>query len=450
MLAIVNKFKKGHPLTPKNYRPVALLPIFSKILERVIYNQLVEYLDSEGIIHPNHHGSRRGPSTATALIQMYDRWVEEADQGNMVGVVMVDLSAAFDMVDHDILLEKLRIIGLDESAVLWMTSYLVGRSQRVYIDGCLSPPLNIECDVPQGSILGPLMYILFTNDVPNLIHSHPTHFEEPESFCDDCGGLVCYVDDGTYSVGHKNPAILSDMLSSQYQTISNYMVSNKLVINDDKTNLMVLGNKANRLERGQVELQAGNHSGQSLIRQLTSRVNGLTMVSSRADFNTRLMVANGLVISKLCYLIQLWGGSEGYLLHALQVLQNKAGRAVTGWSGFTSTRRLMGACNWLSVKQLVVYQTVIMIYKTLRTESPCYLHSRLCTSPHPFRTRQSSMGNIRLDESYRCRSSLKSNSMRYRGTVDYNRIPVDIRSSPTLNTFKKKLRQWVKDNIDLV
>ena len=97
---VIPLLKKGDPLTPKNYRPVALLPIFSKILERVIYNQLVQYLNSEGIIHPNHHGSRQGHSTATALIQMYDRWVEEVDNGNMVGVMMVDLSAAFDMVDH--------------------------------------------------------------------------------------------------------------------------------------------------------------------------------------------------------------------------------------------------------------------------------------------------------------------------------------------------------------
>ena len=84
--------KKGDPLTAKNYRPVALLPTFSKILERVIFNQLVLYLDSYNLIHPNHHGSRAGYSTATASIQMYDTWVEEVDNGNMVGGIMVDLS----------------------------------------------------------------------------------------------------------------------------------------------------------------------------------------------------------------------------------------------------------------------------------------------------------------------------------------------------------------------
>ena len=155
---VVPLLKKGDTLTPKNYSPVSLLPIFSKILERVVFNQMVRYLDSNNLIQPNHHGSRQGHSTATALIQMYDRWVEEVDDGNMVGVMMIDLSAAFDMVDHDILLKKLDLFGLDEMSLLWIKSYLSGRSQSVFIDGCLSPPLGIECGVPQCSILVPLMY----------------------------------------------------------------------------------------------------------------------------------------------------------------------------------------------------------------------------------------------------------------------------------------------------
>ena len=109
-------------------------------------------------------------------------------------------------------------------------------------------------------ILGPLLYILFTNDVPHLVHRHPSDYKEPEAVCDDCGGVVCCVDDATYSVGHRDPAVLSNVLSTQYQIISSYMMANKLVINDDKTNLMVVGTKGNRVLRGQVEMQAGRFS----------------------------------------------------------------------------------------------------------------------------------------------------------------------------------------------
>ena len=353
---VVPLLKKGDHLTPKNYRPVALLPIFSKILEKAIFLQLVEYLDANALLHPNHHGSRHHHNTATALIQMYDQWLEEVEEDMMVGVMMIDLSAAFDMVDHGLLMRKLELFGLDENAVKWVSSYLSQRYQSVCVDGCLSPPLPVDCGVPQGSILGPLFYVLFTSDIPDLVHDHPVDYQAPQPYCPQCGSTVCYVDDCTYSHGDKDPAILSETLSAQYKKISNYMAANKLVINADKTHLVVMGTRATAARRAEVVLQAGDHAitqsrtekllggniaedlkwrehlldnEQSLVRQLTSRINGLVMVSQRASFSTRLMAANGIFVSKLCYLIQLWGGTEGYLLSSLQVLQNRAARAVT-------------------------------------------------------------------------------------------------------------------------
>ena len=100
---------------------MALLSVLSKILERAVFRQLVHYLDSNALLQANHHGSRRGHSTATALIQMYDTWVKAVDDGDLAGVIMVDLSAAFDMVDHGILLHKLKLIGLDSQAVEWIS-----------------------------------------------------------------------------------------------------------------------------------------------------------------------------------------------------------------------------------------------------------------------------------------------------------------------------------------
>ena len=97
---VIPLLKKGDKLDPKNYRPVALLPILSKVLERAIFLQLIQYLNTNSILHPNHHGSRRGHSTTTALIQMYESWVKAVDDGEMAGVMMLDISAAFDMVDH--------------------------------------------------------------------------------------------------------------------------------------------------------------------------------------------------------------------------------------------------------------------------------------------------------------------------------------------------------------
>ena len=471
---VIPLLKKGDPLSAKNYRPVALLPILSKILEKAVFIQIVEYLEQNKLLHHNHHGSRSGYNTATALIQMYDQWTQEVDDGRMVGVMMIDLSAAFDMVDHPLLLEKLSILGLEEEVVQWFHSYLSGRSQSVFIDGCLSPPEDIHFGVPQGSILGPLMYIIFTNEIPDLVHSHPVSHKNPEPAClMTCGSTVCYVDDGTFSVGHKDSSILSQKLSEQYSIIADYMAANKLVINADKTHLVVMGTKATAAHRADVKLEAGPHTisptpterllgcqisqdlkwkqhilegDQSLVKQLTSRINGLCMMSVRASMSTRLMVANGIVMSKLCYLIQLWGGCDGYLLKHLQVLQNRAARSVTGCGWFTPKRKLLKMCKWLSINQLVFYQAVVMAHKIVLTSSPYHLAGKMSTT-HPRETRQSTSGCIRFGENFSANQAPVQKSFCHRATGQYNTIPASLRSEKSMPSFKLKLKKWVESNI---
>jgi predicted peroxiredoxin len=173
-------------LLPKSYRPVALLPVFSKILEKAVFNQLVQYLDQYGLVHPNLHGSRAGHSTSTALNQLYDTWVEEVEQGNMVGVLLCDQSAAFDLSDHHLLTEKLKIMGVEDRAATWFWSYLSGRRQSCMVDGHLSAPLAIlPCGVPQSSIGVPILWLIFTCDQPDVIHDHQIDRKMVDRGCSD-------------------------------------------------------------------------------------------------------------------------------------------------------------------------------------------------------------------------------------------------------------------------
>ena len=386
----------------------------------------------------------------------------------MVGVMMVDLSAAFDMMDHPLLLEKLKLPGLDSPALQWFKSYLTERSQTVCIDGCLGPLLKIQCGVPQGSVLGPLLYILFTNDLPDVIHDDhdaPLSSTSPAMHCPPCGSLVNYVDDATYSLASKCPVMLSNTLSYKYKLISNYMECNKLVINADKTHLVIMGKKKLDNPRNEVSLVAGTHiiqpseherllgcqihqslkwkehiqaNEKSLIRQLTSRLNALKKLARNAPFKTRLMAANAVFISALSYLISLWGAGDGYLLRALQVVQNKAARCVTKVSWFTATRQLLKQCGWMSIKQLVFYHTALTMHKTLKSGKPVYTRQKL-SHDFPYQTRQATGGHVR-------HAAVADGSFISRGTAAYNSIPDSLRSTQSLPIFKKKLKTWTLVN----
>ena len=184
------------------------------------------------------------------------------------------------------------------------------------------------------------------------------------------------------------------------------------------------------------------------MRQLTSRVNALSKLSVNATFRTRLMAANGAFMSVLIYLIPLWGGTEEYLLNGLQVLQNRAARCVTKQNWFTPTRRLMDQCNWMSVRQLVQYHSILQVHKAILAGTPLYL-SRKFVTDHPYPTRQATSGSIRQTSDTAGHSSLAQKSFFGRAHLTYNGMSADIRATRTLPAFKKKLKSWITANIPI-
>ena len=190
-----------------------------------------------------------------------------------------------------------------------------------------------------------------------------------------------------------------------------------------------------------------DHS-KSMIRQITTRVNGLRKISQNATFRTRLMIANGAVLSKLVYMITVWGGAQQYLLRALQVQQLAAARVVCGHSSrYWSRVKLLKRVGWLSIRQLVYYHTVLQAHKVIRTGKPAGIHMTISTD-HPYRTRSATNERIRYGESFQGGSSLIVASFKHRAVHWFNQVSPEVYSG-SLSVVKHKLKEWVRKNVDI-
>ena len=224
---VVPVYKKGDPMCFENYRPISLLPTISKVFERLLHNQMTYYLETNQLIIPNQFGYRRGHSTELASATLVERIHNLMDKKlDTIGIFM-DLSKAFDTIDHKILLKKLKQLNFAETSLNLIKSYLNDRTQCVEILGELSNFKTITLGVPQGSILGPLLFILYINDINNV---------------SDLFDSVLYADDTTltYSPTRTLDAIhTSNVINSELDKFNQWFRANKLSLNVTKTNFMI-------------------------------------------------------------------------------------------------------------------------------------------------------------------------------------------------------------------
>ena len=197
---------KGSKTDPKNYRPISLLPLISKIMERVIYDQTELFLSQNNVLYRFQSGFRKNHFTGSCLTFLNDKILQGFDSGLYTGMILIDLQKAFDTINHNILLEKMSLMGFSEKAIGWFKSYLSNRTFKVTIDKIFSSNGNLTCGVPQGSILGPLLFLLYVNDMSQAVSSD----------------LYLYADDSCLVYQHKDVKVIEQQLNKDFSNLCDW------------------------------------------------------------------------------------------------------------------------------------------------------------------------------------------------------------------------------------
>ncbi|PIK39278.1 hypothetical protein BSL78_23886 [Apostichopus japonicus] len=222
---VIPIFKSNSRQDLSNYRPISILPVLSKILEKHVHIALTSFLKKFDLLEIAQSGFRSKHSCETALLHVMELWMEAIDKGQLTGAVLLDLRKAFDLVNHDILIKKLKLYQFSSATIEWFKSYLMNRSQYVVMKGTASSCMNISNGVPQGSILGPLLFLIYINDFSLCL----THCKAD-----------MYADDTTFHISCSNVESLQSKLNFDAKNVSNWCKNNKMAINTSKTKSMLI------------------------------------------------------------------------------------------------------------------------------------------------------------------------------------------------------------------
>ena len=207
-------YKKGSKNDPQNYRPISLLPLISKVFEKVIHDQTQVYISKYKILYDFQSGFRNSYSTDSCLVYLTNLIREGFDTGLYTGMILIDLQKAFDTIDHNLLLEKMIYLGFSEKTIQWFKCYLSNRAFIVNISDKFSQLGKVTCGVPQGSILGPLLFLLYVNDMPQAISNK----------------LLLYADDSCILFQHKEVKTIEHHLNKDFSNLCDWFVDNNLSI----------------------------------------------------------------------------------------------------------------------------------------------------------------------------------------------------------------------------
>ena len=420
----------------KNYRPISILPTLSKVFERLTYNRLIIFLDNNDILSNHQFGFRKGFNTIGAVNDLLEIFYESLNCGKISISVFLDLSKAFDTLDHNILISKLEHIGVRGSILCWLSSYLSGRRQCVNINSTFSSSIEILSGVPQGSILGPLLFLIYINDMSRCVSSL---------------NCVHFADDTTVSLSGHDFYDLFDIINDGLREIQMWLNVNKLSLNSSKTTYMIISNRCvpddlnlsicgNILTRvvtqnflgvlidNKLTFKSHIHS---TCRKISRSIGILYKLRPYVEIKTLCNLYFALVHSHFCYGMTAWGSVAASNLNRVICLQRRAVKLIPG--NYDSNCREYGI---LKLNDLFKYFCSIRFFRYL-TSNPDF--NNLFPS-HNYRTRNivNNCLSVHLATRSRCQQSL-----RYKTAGIWNSIPLDIRESNSLVKFRRSYKAYL-------
>ena len=441
-------FKSGDGSLIENYRPISVLSCFSKVFEKIMFNRLVSYLDRLNIINPNQYGFRKNHSAYMALLDLHDKITEAWDKNEFAIGISIDLSKAFDTINHHILLKKLAHYGVRGIVLEWFKSYLSDRKQYVCMGGVNSNLQDVTCGVPQGSVLGPLLFILYINDIVNC--SHLLHF-------------ILFADDTNLFFSHHDLAYLYTSINAELSKLNDWFRANRLSLNIKKTNYVMFGTKRLFKDTSQFRLSidgviidrvnSTKFLGVIVDSKLTWREHTVYVASKVArgigalnrarrllPRKLLLMLYHSMVYSHLSYCNIIWGSASAVHLHRLVMLQKRAVRIISDSHYQAHTSPIFAHLKLLKLADINIYQTLQFLYKLkyLLLPSSCMHLVQISVPRRVYPTRSHSFFTYP-----KCRTVHRERDISQRGPVIWNALPTTITNLSNIGVFHSSIQAYI-------
>ncbi|MCU7801538.1 MAG: reverse transcriptase family protein, partial [gamma proteobacterium symbiont of Lucinoma myriamae] len=399
------------------------------------------------VLHRSQYGFRKNHSCNTAMINLIDKWLRSIDKGEIVGAIFFDLRKAFDIVDHDLLLQKLSAYHFHSSSLSWIRSYLTDRKQCISEKDISSSQQRAKSGVPQGSVLGPVMFLIFINDMPLFING---------AFVD------MYADDTTLHTASKDYQTVETNLQVSATGFKTWCGSNKMYINIQKTSSMEIGTRQNLSHSDTIKLYLDNEvikevDNQKLLGMIidknlswekqidsvclniTRRITLLKLLSKYVDTANLNQYYNSYILPIFDYGCIIWGRCSNSNMNRLLKLQKRAARIILQAEFMTPSQTMFKKLKWLPFPNRIQYHICVMVYKSLNDLAPDYL-TELFTKT--FETHGRNLRSVENDMlRVPCsRTCYYEKSFAVDGAKQWNSLPLHLRQSSNLNIFKKALK----------